>query len=234
MSQQYYLPASDAARATWLVTFAATAPTFAAKYGLTAAELASLAADAVAFGNILAAQNTFINLGQQLTAYKNALRNGLPAGQVPAVPTVPALVLGAPVAPGIFQRTAALVNRIKTHLQYTDADGQAMGISGAEDTVAARVDPSTTKPTLVLRLAAGGQVEVVWKKAGHSAVEIQVDRHDGKGWALLAIDTQPNYLDTYALPAPGQSAKWSYRALYRDADEPVGQWSDVVSMAVAG
>jgi hypothetical protein len=50
----------------------------------------------------------------------------------------------------------------------------------------------------------------------------------------LAIDTVPDYLDTYPLPAPGQTALWRYKAIYRIGDEQVGQWSDVVSQAVTG
>ena len=34
--------------------------------------------------------------------------------------------------------------------------------------------------------------------------------------------------------AVGQSALWKYKANYRQGDDRVGQWSDVVSIAVAG
>ena len=64
------------------------------------------------------------------------------------------------------------------------------------------------------------------------ALEIWVDR--GAGFGLLAIDTVPDYLDTAALPAPGQSATWKYKAIYRLNDEQVGQWSDPASIAVMG
>jgi hypothetical protein len=36
------------------------------------------------------------------------------------------------------------------------------------------------------------------------------------------------------MPAAGQSALWKYKAIYRQTDERAGQWSDVVSIAVAG
>jgi hypothetical protein len=35
------------------------------------------------------------------------------------------------------------------------------------------------------------------------------------------------------MPA-GQSALWKYKAIYRQGDDRVGQWSDVVSLPVAG
>jgi hypothetical protein len=34
--------------------------------------------------------------------------------------------------------------------------------------------------------------------------------------------------------AAGQSALWKYKAIYHQGDDRVGQWSDVVSIPVAG
>lgn len=42
------------------------------------------------------------------------------------------------------------------------------------------------------------------------------------------------YLDTAPLPAPGASAVWKYKAIYRLRDEQVGHWSDVASVSVMG
>jgi hypothetical protein len=53
-----------------------------------------------------------------------------------------------------------------------------------------------------------------------------------KGSVFLAIDTMPGYTDTAALLAPGASAVWKYKGIYREADVQVGQWSDVVSTPV--
>ncbi|NDD40927.1 MAG: hypothetical protein EB082_21355, partial [Verrucomicrobia bacterium] len=100
---------------------------------------------------------------------------------------------------------------------------------GAEEQAA---DPATTKPTLKLVRVAGGQIEVQWKKSGFTGVRIEVDRGNGT-WVFLAIDTEPHYTDTLAL-APGTSAIWKYRAIYLEGDQPFGQWSDTVQIAVQG
>ena len=39
---------------------------------------------------------------------------------------------------------------------------------------------------------------------------------------------------TDALPAPGTGAVWKYKAIYLQGDDRAGQWSDVVSIPVAG
>src|ERR1035437_7582848 len=69
---------------------------------------------------------------------------------------------------------------------------------------------------------------------GRAALELGVDRGDGKGFVFLAMDTIVPYVDTAALPAAGQSALWKYKGIYLQADERVGQWSDIVSLAVNG
>jgi hypothetical protein len=74
------------------------------------------------------------------------------------------------------------------------------------------------------------------KQPRRDGIEIQVDR--GTGFVFLAIDTIPNYTDTAPMPAAGQSALWKYNPEsfrgYRQGDDRVGQWSDVVSIPVAG
>ncbi|MBA3962474.1 MAG: hypothetical protein H0X40_11305 [Chthoniobacterales bacterium] len=80
----------------------------------------------------------------------------------------------------------------------------------------------------------GDQVYVNWGWQGYSAFldqcELQVDRADSKGFVMLAIDTTPGYTDTQ--PFPSAPAKWTYQAIYRVADNRVGQWSNAVSIAV--
>ena len=102
-----------------------------------------------------------------------------------------------------------------------------MGIIGADPTV----DVNALKPILTAAPVAG-QVAIGWTKQGMDSIEIEVDR--GEGFVFLAIDTVPGYTDTAAMPAAGQSALWKYKAIYRLNDERVGQWSDVVSLPVAG
>ena len=93
------------------------------------------------------------------------------------------------------------------------------------------MDVNSLRPVLTVELDAG-QVVVGWTKQGMDGIEIQVDR--GTGFLFLAIDTIPDYTDTAAMPAAGQSALWKYKAIYLQADQRVGQWSDVVSIPVAG
>src|ERR1700720_1989927 len=116
-----------------------------------------------------------------------------------------------------------LVQRIKNHPGYTEAIGQDLGIIGAEQTI----DMIAIKPTLIALLIAGHPV-IQWDRQEMDAVELWVDR--GSGFVFLAIDSEPDYTDTAALPAGG--GIWKYKAIYRLHDEQVGQWSDIVSVPV--
>ncbi len=49
-----------------------------------------------------------------------------------------------------------------------------------------------------------------------------------------AVDNILDYTDTAAMPPASQSALWKYKGIYIQSDQRVGQWSDVVSIQVAG
>ena len=50
----------------------------------------------------------------------------------------------------------------------------------------------------------------------------------------MSLDTQPDYTDSFPLPAPDQNALWRYRTIYIKNDTTVGQWSDVAEVALKG
>ena len=108
------------------------------------------------------------------------------------------------------------------------AVGKALGIAGTEETAP---DFDTLQPELAAELT-GGKVKVAWTRGAADALEIHVDRGDGKGFVFLSIDTVPDYVDTEAVPAA--PAVWKYKAIYRKADERIGQWSAVVSVGLGG
>jgi len=227
MAKSYYMPKDDAGRSLWLNNLAAKLPSYQATLGLSAADVTSATNDAAFFAYCLNAQQQIATYSQQWTSYKNTARDGSPTplGIAPVAPTLGAAP--AAVDGGIIARATALVARIKVAPGYTDSIGQALQIVGTEQTV----DVSTLKPVITATLDAG-QVVIGWSKQGMDSVEIHVDR--GTGFVFLAIDTVPDYTDTQPMPAAGQSALWKYKAIYIQTDQRVGQWSDIVSLPVAG
>jgi hypothetical protein len=149
----------------------------------------------------------------------------LPVFVAPALPTG-----AAPVNTGALNRIFAQVQDIKNGGQCSDKDAATLGIVGS---VQPGPDYTTLQPVFTVSIV-GGQVLVKWGWGGYAdfldACEIQVDRGDGKGFNLLAMDTTPGYTDTQ--PFPAAKTVWTYRAIYQVDDARVGVWSQPVSIAV--
>lgn len=232
MPKSDYVNNADDAFSAQLQTAKTNLPSYSALLDLSAGQVTAQAADADRFAYELACQKIMQNGAQQWTTWKNLTRGGgspPPAG-APVLPVFPAAVPA--VAPGVEARFRALVKQIKAHANYNEAIGQALGIEGAQQT---GPDLSAVQPKITLVLS-GGMVTIQWGWQGYSAyldlLEIQVDRGDGKGYALLAYDSTPNYNDTYTQPAA--PVKWKYKAIFRVGDARVGQWSDEVALTVGG
>ena len=230
MSRKYFMPSTYLGKFQWLQNFANKVGNYAAKYGLTAAEVADMVAAALFFAYWTNYTNQYAEYQKKLTQYLAELRDGVPAGATSSVPPIPPVIGVAPPAvdPGIFKRAIAMVGVIKNRRNYTDADGKDLGIEGVDIPA---TDLINAKPVIVLRLVQGGKPEFVWSKGDFDGIDIWVDRGSGT-WVFLATDTYPNYIDMYTLPANGQTALWKYKAIYRYGDDVVGNWSDVVSLAV--
>lgn len=232
MAKSDYISTNDNQFAAQQQTFKAGIGGYAGLLGVTAAQVASQAADADYFGYVVTCQSIMQGGAQQWTVWKNLTRAGgtPPASGAPVAPAFPPGV--AVVAPGVEGRFRALVKQIKANTNYNEAIGQALGIEGPQQTAP---DLSTIQPVIDAQIS-GNRVEVGWGWGGNSAyldmLEIQVDRGDGKGFIPLATDTTPGYVDT--APFPAAPAKWTYKAIYRVSDAQVGQWSNPVSVSVGG
>ena len=232
MPKSDFMPTDDNGKASLLILFRDNIGQFLATLTILPADadIVQQAADAARFRAIVDFCGNMQNAAQGWTAEKNYERDGgdtAPAGQV--VPVRPA-GFPAAVAPGIVARFRALVKRVKAAKNYSESIGQALGIEGPQHTAP---DMATIQPVITVTTQ-GNQNLVGWGWGGNSQFldqcELQVDR--GAGWAMLAIDTTPNYTDTAPLPAA--PAKWKYRAIYRVGDAQVGVWSAVVEIVVGG
>jgi hypothetical protein len=227
-----YIKQNKAAFGLQLTTFSDNIGPYATLLGLSAGDVASQAADAVNFNfnYVLASTTTMDHAAQQWGSWSKLLRQGgtPPPGGAPVAPTLGAAP--AAVDLGIEDRFRELVQRIKLHPNYNPSIGEALGIEGDEQTEA---DLTTIQPRLKLKLS-GGAVIIGWGWGGHGdqldMIRLEVDRTGTGTFLLLATDTTPNYTDTEQMPAT--AAKWTYRAMYYVGDQPVGQWSDLVSIHV--
>lgn len=224
-----YIEREDTKFAVQYSQFAQKIGTYAPTLGLTPAEVTSIQADADYMGYCVFNQPDIQAYAQTVTNYKNQMRYGngtvLP-GPFPAPPTLdpsPSLV-----APNIEGRFRQLLQRITHSTAYTTAMGEDLGIEAP----VTPFNPQDGKPSFSISLSSGGHPNLKWVKGKFQGVEIF--KNTGNGWQRLDKDFSPDYIDKSPLPAPGQTANWSYKMIYLYKDEVVGSYSDEVSITVTG
>ncbi len=229
MSTTYYMPANDSGKADFLDHLANNLPRYKTQLGISDEAVASVIADSMSFRYTLNSMNTMQANGQAWTGFKNLLRDGVLGFTSTAWPVTPVLSTPTPVAvlPGIIPRLTNLVAQLKANKNYSASIGHDLWLIGTHSPI----DPSTWKPHLSIKKNAGHPT-IVWNKGGATAIEIWVDRNDDAGFMLLTTNTEPNTPDGSRLPLSGTSAVWHYKAIYIYHDVQVGQWSDIISVAV--
>lgn len=207
----------------------ANLPTYLAVLGLSAADmgLANTMADAMAW--IVLRNNAAPGFTQDWSKLRDQVRLGIGGDILQPMPVPPDVTTPPAIIPvNIEKKYRALVKRIKSADAYTTGIGENLGIE-APKTIP---DFSTYKPVFKLKLTAG-QVLIIWKKLQAQGINIY-KKVDNGAWFKLDFDGTPNFLDTSATPPAGITQNWSYKLRYVKGDVEVGEFSDVMSITVAG
>ncbi|MBO9702441.1 MAG: hypothetical protein J7604_19680 [Sporocytophaga sp.] len=222
-----YLPRTDNEKAIWLKNFTLKLAVHGEKVGILPDEILGTSNDAASFiYSIQMVENLKSSLAQNV-AFKKLLGTGdgtdpLTYPQVTSVITRPSIA----VKPGIFKRLAKLVQRIKFHPNYNESIGKDLGIIAPKAT-----NKIGFKPKLNGGLDAGRPL-IKWKKGQADSLDIYVDRNDGNGFIFLVNDYTPDYIDTNPIPDEKEMAIWAYKGIYRIKDEQVGEFSEIIKIAV--
>ena len=235
MKHTKYFPIRQGDQVAWLENFTSKLSGYATALGLATPQVTAAGADCGWLIYILELWLPAVRAFEKAcTAASGTAQTGT-GSTATSLPTFtpPALPTGVTaVAPGALSRIFALVQTIKNSGKCTDAIGEDLRVIGS---VASGPDLSTVVPIITAKVS-GGAVHIGYGYNGNraflSGCEIHVDRGDGKGFALLTVDTSPDYVDTQ--PFPAARTVWSYKAIYRADDAQVGQWSQIVSVAVGG
>lgn len=222
-----YLPHDDVLCAQWIVNLARELAPLADDFDISSASMTSLAADAAVVDYLINTQLTAARrLNLSVTTFKKNIFNGTGTAPLP-FPVFPTLAPPpAAVLPGIIQRVSLLVRQIKSHPAYTEEIGHRLGIIGTEE----GTDPNTAQPTFSAEALAGGEVRLKWLKGTFSGVIIE-GRASGEGtWISLGVDHFSPFVDTRHNATPNRPEVREYRMRYLLKDEPVGEWSAIVTV----
>ena len=218
------IPTTKNDQISWFHNFVLKLPAHATELGLTAAQIAANQADYamaayVVEGVVLAKSEL-----AKKVAFKNEMLDGNEHSALRAAPATATLpVAPAAVAEGINKRLADTIILIKGNKNYTAAIGEDLGIEAREASKAKAI----AQPTLTIS-SEGGKITLKWKKNGFKAIDIYVDRNDGKGFVFLMTSLSTSFSDNYELPTGVTVGSMSYKARYRTKDEPCGNFSNIV------
>lgn len=225
--KKHYLPSDDNGRLSWLTTFNSKIGGYASTFGISAAEVAAIAAYLLMLQYILGLIEAVRTFSQDLTKYRNKLMIAVIGSSLGDPPTLTIPAAPATQPAGIFSIISGIVQRIKGHAAYNEAIGEDLGIVGSD----IFVDYATVKPVLKITLDVGNP-KIKYKKNRTKGINLYCDRDDGKGMLLIKAVTKSTYVDETPLPAGVNSAVWKYMAIHVVDDIEVGIPSDEVVVTV--
>ena len=225
--KEYYLPRSISDRKTWFSNFAKKLLANATKLSLTAAQTASIIADAEYFAAIVDEVDELGPFMISCTTYRDILWSGSEKviGEFPTAPLLGAhtLVMG-----GIATRISHLVAILRTNPAMTDSIAQDLGIVGTNIINDFSVVKGDTKGA-----NKNGHAYLAWTHQGTDAAHIKCDYDDGKGYVFVGTMSTTRFLDPHT-PDVGKTVGYKYIIRYVVADKEVGVWSDPIIIAVTG
>lgn len=204
-----FYPGSMLDKAAWHANFAAQIPAFAAKYNITAPQLAVIAADDAWIQFWVPLRFSAATFASQLSAYFNAISGNDPSLDPPAIPVTfdVDIIIGDPTPPGIEFRVREIARQIKGHSSYAEADGTLLGIIG--DSGGVQGIGGVPVPDIQTFAANSGyEFSIVVSKRG-TADAWQV-------WATLAGQNKWQVIAT----ATGKSTNVIYTPLDQDKPQP--------------
>ncbi len=240
MPTQSYLSGTDDDIDAILDAFDLNIAPIASRYGITSMEMARVTEGHRAWHWLLECLSIIRGGSESFTAIKNQMRNG-PAGPMqvmpalPTLPPVPTILDGGtnrPVKwdPDFFVFFGSLVARIKTHMDYRDADGQLLKIVGAE---IPPPEPQATVPPLKVYEGTGGVPTLEVRKGVFTGFDFWYSI-GGAPEQYGGFSSTRTFEHLLPKPPAGTALVITYTAQYRYKGKPFGQRSQPVEFTFKG
>lgn len=201
----YYVPKGDAQAGVWSGTINEKAPLICPQLGVDAAGVTEIQTAALNYKSAVELVDTKKRELEEAVAAKKQSRK-----------TDLAIIV-------------QWAGRMKTHKNYTEALGCALGIVGSVTVI----DRKDLRPTISLR-AFPGQVEVNFNLQSMKSISVYSRLKGTNGWEKLGNDKKPPFIDTRALQVANQAEVREYCARYFDGKEDIGEMSAIETIVFAG
>lgn len=232
MKHEPYLPQTDEGKVTWLNTFAAKKTVHAALFGFSSASVTQTNEDALMFAFLIGYIDQIKTDAQELTAYKDLLRDGPASEPTATFPTITVIAPGelpAIVPADIFKRAADDAAVMKKHANYSTALGEDFGIIGAEIVF----DPAEYKTTITGE-AFPNYVELKFFKGQAEGVNFYRRLEGTSVWKKVALANTSPFQDQTPLAVPGQAEIREYMAIGVIKNKEIGVESAVIKVVFGG
>ncbi len=197
---------------------------------LPAAKITTLGVVHKFFSFVVAKQHDFKLFGIELTSYKDLLRNGDPLVLMNALPVVPDYPAILPVTcnQGVISFFREITQLCVATHKLTEPMAIALGL--IKPPVIGNLIAG--KPNLTSKPSNVGHPRLHCTLGDYEGYEVWKD--SGKGFVKLDVSNKPDYVDNSPLPAASVSEVWAYKAIYRYNNVQIGNWSEIMSIAVLG
>jgi hypothetical protein len=198
------------------------------RYTLTAAQIAQILDDALVYNHLIKTRALLDEDVKEFYIYKKNIMEDDPnetPGDYPSIEVLPLPTLTNPPKPGIEARNKELYNYLKAHPNRSAGSLADLGISESDGD---SISPADLKPLLKPQAMIDDRVEIAFNKQGQAAIRFQCETGVDKWTNVGDATTSPLVDDT---PSPdGKPEKRRYRAVYLAKNQPVGQYSDIVTV----
>jgi len=222
-----YLPESESQLVVWFNNLQTKLLTYATTFGLTGAETTAVTNDYNAIAYMMAQVEAIKANSQDRVQYKARLLRG-PSGAATAFPGdfIAATPPTATVTPGVLDRIRALARRLKAHPNYTKAIGEDLGIVAPDVT-----SPRSPRPRGTARSVGSSQIGLTFVKLGFSGVRVESKRGPETAWSYLGTYIVSPFTDSRGPLVAGMPESRSYRLQYVRGNDPVGEFSDTLTVS---
>jgi hypothetical protein len=223
-----FYPTNEDALVLWHKVFSEQFANFNVKYGLSAADVAKAVAYYNWFVWVINLKNALRAFSQQVTKYFNDIAGKDPTKDPPSALADFDVGTAPPQPdPGIEFQIREWARQMKNHTDYSEADGEAMGIEGAEE-----AEPDTTSVEFTASTLANFELGVSFRKLGNDAVKFQF-RYQGGQWQSAGFLVSSPGVLSIPPQVDGTGEQIEIRAIYMKGNNEVGTYSDAKTAFIA-
>ncbi|MFL6375038.1 MAG: hypothetical protein ACJ73D_10250 [Pyrinomonadaceae bacterium] len=225
-----WFPLSLTERAAWYRNFNAQIQQYGADLGLTAGEMASVQADCDMLTFLATSSMSLQAYFEAFQAFRRELCDGRAGDTTPQLPTAPALVAPASIEPGIFGRLTSLVPRIRTSPNFNEQMESTFGIAPTRYRPKLTHLEDNASPAIKASAEPGHIIAVKFVRGASNGVDLEMRLDNEEDWQPTGkFLKSPGKIEiphnTEHLPRRVQ-----LRARFLNGNDPVGNWSDVVTV----